>query len=468
MKNCYLAPINLAYKYTSRLSEKNRNIMMYVSVTMIVLSCYYYQIDDYIGHICPAIINAIFGMLMFGILLLSGIDRRIDRIEIKVIPVTLVVFCGIIITISGIHHFIGYSYVLMGIFMFLFMPYYIVIFGENEHIGRLFKCLAIVLTISFAIFFIIHSLIGPLNKGEYYLAGRYMGMSFNPNGIAKTAVIGSISSLYLGITSRSKLGYLSSIVFSMGISMLWITQSRANVIAIALAVFFTVCICIRNLVYSSVRTTLLKRAVIYLAIVVILFPICKTTLEKTANRPIHASKTVSERHIDENQSDEAKNIVRSENAAGEGSLSDRFKRGNTADGNIDFQSLSSGRLYMWQRVIKEASILGHDMKTYKYHEYSWVTVEHAHNTVIEILARSGIFAGLSFLLLEVFCAGWVLKVTFSKKRKTDAETFAVLGVTAFGIASLFDIVVLPFAKMTVLVFYISFALLCSKRKDTIS
>ena len=76
MKNCYLAPINLAYKYTSRLSEKNRNIMMYASVTMIVLSCYYYQIDDYIGHICPAIINAIFGMLMFGILLLSGIDRR--------------------------------------------------------------------------------------------------------------------------------------------------------------------------------------------------------------------------------------------------------------------------------------------------------------------------------------------------------------------------------------------------------
>lgn len=78
-----------------------------------------------------------------------------------------------------------------------------------------------------------------------------------------------------------------------------------------------------------------------------------------------------------------------------------------------------------------------------------------HNTVLELLLRSGVFASGLFFVFELYCAYWILRCVFSKRINTSYELFAVMAITAFGIASLFDIVVLPFAKQTVAMFYLS-------------
>ena len=80
---------------------------------------------------------------------------------------------------------------------------------------------------------------------------------------------------------------------------------------------------------------------------------------------------------------------------------------------------------------------------------------HTHNTVLELLLRSGVFASGLFFILELYCAYWILRCVFLRRINTSYELFAVMAITAFGIASLFDIVVLPFAKQTVAVFYLS-------------
>lgn len=62
------------------------------------------------------------------------------------------------------------------------------------------------------------------------------------------------------------------------------------------------------------------------------------------------------------------------------------------------------------------------------------------------------------------CAAWIIKEVFIERKTENYELFPILSITAFGIASMFDIVVLPFAKLTVFAFYISIACVVFREK----
>lgn len=87
-----------------------------------------------------------------------------------------------------------------------------------------------------------------------------------------------------------------------------------------------------------------------------------------------------------------------------------------------------------------------------------------HNTVIELLYRSGIIAGICFLIIELYCVVWTIRTIFAGRRNSPAEVMASLLMIAFIIASILDIVVLPFAKMTTFLFYFSLPVVFAKNE----
>lgn len=140
-------------------------------------------------------------------------------------------------------------------------------------------------------------------------------------------------------------------------------------------------------------------------------------------------------------------------------IEQRMQQGKIGDNGIDLNTASSGRIALWWTCLQKSSLIGNDIGN------GAILVPdvgrpyyHTHNTVLELLLRSGVFASGLFFVLELYCAYWILRCVFSRRTNTSYELFAVMAITAFGIASLFDIVVLPFAKQTVAMFYLS--LLC--------
>ena len=448
MKGILLKVGNAIGKPIMKLSAKTRSVVMYACLTLIMLSCYIYQIDDYTQtFIYPAMLNAAIGTLVFTVLIIIGIDREYTEADFdkRWIIVLFVFIAGLMVVISGCLHYIGYSYIAMGLVMMFLIPAYCLVWGDEEHLSKIFNALAKIIIVLFVIYFIAHVLIIPRSAEAFYLAGRYMGMSGNPNGIAKTAMTAYFGALYLLGVGKTKKRNLFAVVMGMALAMLIMTASRANLLAVFAITLFYLCVKIKNNGKEKEQAKkFLVSAIITVAIIAIAIPVSTFCLQWNTNRLKEASVGLTEIEV---------------------GYADRIDQGVNNDGSADVDGISSGRIEIWSKVIKEGKLFGNDMRSYEYvtGEKEWI--KHAHNTIFEFLNRSGWIAGIAFFLVELSSAIWVLVTVFSKKKVEDYQLFAVLGISAFGVVSLFDIVVLPFAKMTVFIFYICFAAMCIKENN---
>lgn len=198
---------------------------------------------------------------------------------------------------------------------------------------------------------------------------------------------------------------------------------------------------------------LIKRIVLYTLFLVVLIPVLISGLQLKNVLEKETIKTVSETQVvtSVDSTESSSSGVKVDKV-----IEQRMQQGKIGDNEIDLNTVSSGRIALWWTCLQKSSLIGNDIGngaiivTDAGHPYY-----HTHNTVLELLLRSGVFASVLFFILELYCAYWILRCVFSRGINTSYELFAVMAITAFGIASLFDIVVLPFAKQTVAMFYLS-------------
>ena len=422
--------------------ENTRTIFMYACLIILNASCYVYLLDDYTNKfITPAMVNAGLGTLVFAILIVVGMDRKYtEEVFNKQWVLSLFLcICGITIIISGFLHDIGYSYIAMGMFMAFMMPLFCLVWGDKEHLTNLFKALSITIVVLFIAFFLLQVFITPRYADEFFLGGRYKGMCGNSNGIAKASLPAYYAAIYLIGIGKRKTRFLYAIVAGMSLAMIVMAATRACFLSICLLTFFYLWMRVKN---SWKDTNKLKNlaigVLIATAIIAISVPTSKACLE-------WKSKNMSQEQS-----------VEIDDSLG---LIDRADQGQNEDGTTNIDAVSSGRITIWKEVIQGAKFMGRDKDD---------IVFNAHNAIIEYLKRSGWIAAIAFFLVELGSAVWILVTVFSKKKVDDYQMFAVIGITAYGIVSLLDIVDLPFAKFITTVFYLCFAAMCVKRNSTIS
>lgn len=359
--------------------------------------------------------------------------------------------CGIVIVISGIHHYIGYSYILMGLFMTFLMPPFIIVWCYRRDFDTLFRCIAIIGVLCFICYYFVNMICAPAGMDDTFW-GRYGGIAADPNGVAKSAVASCVCGIYLLITwtGRKKIWMIPIISASIGMTLM--TVSRANLIALGCILIWGM-ICGIKYCYHHRDRILLKRIILYAFFLVVLIPVFINGLQLKNVLEKETTKTVSETQVvtSVDSTEPSLSSIQVDKV-----IEQRMQQEKTVDNGMDLNAVSSGRLEIWQYCIKQSSLLGNDIenKPIIVSDTSH-PIYHAHNTVLELLLRSGVFAGGLFFLLELYCACWILRCVFSRGINTSYELFAVMAITAFGIASLFDIVVLPFAKQTVAMFYLS-------------
>lgn len=451
VEKLYIPILNFIYKHTSGLSQRTRSILMYSCLTIIIVSTYFYQAKRFFLYDYPAMLNSFIGICAFIGFLIASIDRKIEMVKIRSWLMYVLMLCGIVIVASGIHHYIGYSYILMGLFMTFLMPPFIIVWCYRRDFDTLFHCVAIIGVICFVCYYFVNMICAPAGMNNTFVE-RYRGIAADPNGVAKSAVASCVCGIYLLITrtGRKKIWMIPIISASIGMTLM--TASRANLIALG-------CILIWGMIggikycYHHRNRILIKRIVLYAFFLVVLIPVfinglqLKNVLEKETTKTVSETQVVTSVDLMESSS----SGIQVDKVIGQ-----RMQQGKTTDNGMDLNAVSSGRLEIWQYCIKQNSLLGNDIENKPIIVSDTSRpIYHAHNTVLELLLRSGVFASGLFFILELYCAYWILRCVFSRRINTSYELFAVMAITAFGIASLFDIVVLPFAKQTVAMFYLS-------------
>lgn len=285
---------------------------------------------------------------------------------------------------------------------------------------------------------------------------RYAGIAADPNGVAKTAVASCVCGIYLLTTISGRKKFWMIPVIAASIAMNLVTVSRANLTAMGIILICGIIMGVKYLYYHGDKARI-KRSVLFAVILVILIPVFMSGLKlkdfynqqfvQQSSEEVTASSAETAAGTTDPSSSEIKvNEV----------MDQRIHKGSDGENGIDLNTASSGRLAIWNYGLSKSSLLGNDVKNGAiFISTANRNYYHMHNTVLELLYRSGIFAGGLFLILELYCAWWILRNVFSKRVNRTWEIFAIMAITAFGIASLFDIVVLPFAKQTVAMFYLS-------------
>ena len=434
LEKTYLPVINFVYDRLKWMNENTRKAILLICIVVETLSTYVYQCDEYFGFLFSASINTIIGIICLTGIIIAGIDSRINEIKSRKWLIYILMLCGIAVFVSGLHHYISYSYMLMGLSMCFMMPAVFIVWGDNAHMQQLFSMIAYVISVVFIIFVVMNFIAAPVNNPEFSIAGRYFGMASDPNGLAKITVTAAICSIYLIILHRGIRKIPFIIIFLTAAYLTMLTASRTNIIALilvcAVAVIFLIKCYVINRKYSVKKIIMCVCAVIAIVGVV---GIGHNLLMKDGDDNISTIEM-------------------------------RLSQGIMEDGSIDINTLSSGRITIWKYCLSKTSFMGNDVSEGLREESLGMYHDHVHNTVIEFLYRSGIVAGISFLIIELYAVIWVFVQIFARRKNSLNEIMAAMLVIAFGVASVFDVVVLPFAKMTVFLFYISLTVVFAKKK----
>lgn len=438
LEKTYLPAINFVYDRLKWMNDNTRKAILIICIVAETLSTYIYQCDEYFGFLFSASVNTVIGIICLTGIIIAGIDSRINEIRSRKWLIYILMLCGIVVFISGLHHYISYSYMLMGLFMCFMMPAVIIVWGDNNHMQQLFTMTAYIISVFFIIFAVVNFIVAPVNNPEFSLAGRYFGMASDPNGLAKIAVTAAICSIYLILLQRGMRKIPFIVIFLAAAYLTVLTASRTNIIALILvcaaAVIFLIKRCVINRKYSA------KKIIICVCAVIVIIGI------------VGIGHNLLAKDGDDNIS----------------TIEMRLSQGIMEDGSIDINTLSSGRITIWKYCLSKTSIMGNDVSEGLREESLGMYHDHVHNTVIELLYRSGLVAGISFPIIEMYAVIWALVQIFARRKNSLNEIMAAMLVIAFGVASVFDIVVLPFAKMTVFLFYISLPVVFAKKeKDNI-
>ena len=427
VEKLYISILNFIYKHTSGLSQRTRSILMYSCLTIIIVSTYFYQAKRFFLYDYPAMLNSFIGTCAFIGFLIASIDRKIEMVKIRSWLMYVLMLCGIVIVVSGIHHYIGYSYILMGLFMTFLMPPFIIVWCYRRDFDTLFRCIAIIGVLCFICYYFVNMICAPAGMDDTFW-GRYGGIAADPNGVAKSAVASCVCGIYLLITwtGRKKIWMIPIISASIGMTLM--TVSRANLIALGCILIWGM-ICGIKYCYHHRDRILLKRIILYAFFLVVLIPVFINGLQLKNVLEKETTKTVSETQVvtSVDSTEPSLSSIQVDKV-----IEQRMQQEKTVDDGMDLNAVSSGRLEIWQYCIKQSSLLGNDIenKPIIVSDTSH-PIYHAHNTVLELLLRSGVFAGGLFFLLELYCACWILRCVFSRGINTSYDTLCSNGYYCF-------------------------------------
>lgn len=424
LQKTYMLILNPIFLFTGRINEKIRSFIIYVCAFLLMSSYLVWHSHRLLGIIMTQQQKEFIGAGLLLLIIIMSVRSKLKLVRWNA-PILLLWFgCTLLIIISSFFHPVGDGFFTMAVIMAVEFPCLYFVWHNRGDYRRFFYLISVAFAHALLVYFMLLLFFVPLEiSGEF--GGRYVGSTHNPNSLALFCVTAITCSLYLIIITKKSVG-IYIVTAGLGAMMLVLAVSRtALLILLVQMLLFTIYFFIHifnkqvDKLRGSIRIVALYMVVLLCAVII-----------------PHSMVYTAEVYAAERE------FCKTE----EPTSVDLQRFGDRGGGLNDF---SSGRFTLWKAYLQKLNLWGNDSTELLYVNGKMLA---AHNSPLEIAYRSGIPAGTLYLILEI-CAGVFMIFLLVKKRTEGWEAFSILSIAAFGIYSFLDVVVLPFDKVTVFLFY---------------
>ena len=393
----------LSSKIDNRIKEKLR-ICVLVAICLLP---YIWYTGTCVGLIVTQLVKMLLAIALIIIYLFLCLDQPLHIVDWRKWIIALWFAFGMVIFVMGFISKQSPGYWMSGpVFAIGFPAVYFVLLQTDYYKKHLQYMAKIVLIIS-AIYFVITAVAAPTINPEAWIGGRYNGIAFDCNRVAEFGIIAFCCGLYIVFDESSKFWRaLSAIVIGISVGMIILTQSRTAFLAIILIAVFWAIVLLWN------REKPGKKAfALFLIAIVFVGATYGLIQAQHKSEIVESNPGVAVEDIDE------------------GDILDRVGV-ESSDGNLD--SYSSGRLTIWGHYAKHFNLTGNERADDTQPIEGESVIVNAHNNTVEFTYRSGILAGLAYVIIQLCMLVFGVKIAFTKGA-TRRACFAVSVFIGFGI-----------------------------------
>lgn len=433
IQTIYKLIFNSTYKVTRNIPLKARNILVNVCL-FILAGLFFYQCGSASLGLNPGTVQTrtVIGVIAIILVCIFSVNKKLEYVKWNPWVAYPYYIAAIIMVVTGYQHPVGQTYLEYAWMMLLVFPGLYFVLNNIQEYEKYFNILANSIAIQGGIIAFLTYFMRPINTLTC-VSNRYMGLTTNPNFLGMVGLIVTTATLYLIATSKKKVP-IYIVINGIFVAFIWLSVSRTALIALALQlVAWSIMVLRINFRHEKIKSLIIIGATF--VILVVSVPIVKTTLTAvgTVVVPVASAEEVDS---------ELKNRV------------------NLTDKTI--AQISSGRDFIWKEYVKHFNLWGNDYESFNIKLPSGGYIKNAHNTYIDISFRSGIIAGLAYLIFMTAVLA-VMNINIFNNRNKKYMIFAVLAVIAYFIETILEVQVLPFNRGNVLIFYLALAPLWEKR-----
>lgn len=431
LQKIYIAILNPIFRLLRPIPTKTKNVIIY--------GCFFAMMVLYLVWrsypVIEADINPDFRWkaIMISVLCFVVIVMSIKE-ELKPVPwnrLAFFFFFGYILIMIGTSflHPIGDGYLEMLTISFFGFPCLYFVWHNRGDYETLYKLVSLAFSHVFLLYLLILILFYPIDTFSEY--GRYVGTLANPNMLGQFCITASTCAFYLIFAKRKNCQLLYLLI---GLIAFYLPKTESSV---SLLVFFTqilffgMCV-ILYMIGKKIKTGEGIRILASMGIVIFLF----AAVAPYGIGQIETAYAVEEVAGQETVQEEANQSIIYHPAF------------------MKLNQLTSGRLVIWKCYVENLNLFGHDGREHLYVHY--ISGYHwAHNTVLEYAYRSGFFAGLLYLALEIYSIVVIGQGFFSNNKYKKWYVFSLMVLILYMISATMEVTVFFYNSPPTLLFLIA-------------
>lgn len=441
LQKIYIAILNPIFQITKWIPAKIKDRIIYCCFfAMMILYLLWRSYPVFEADVNPDFRwKAIIISVLCFIVIVMSIKEQLKPVEWNRWPCYF--FFGYILVMIGTSflHPIGDGFLEMLTISFFGFPCLYFVWHNREDYESLYKLVSMAFSHVFLIYFLILVVFYPISIINEY--DSYVGTLANPNMLGQFCVVASTCTLYIIFLKKKNCQLYLFLLGLIGFYLAECESRTAILIFMAQLIFFFVSV-VTHVAGKRMKKKEGTRLLLCIGVVVVLFSVM-------------IPYTVSQ--IEEAYAAEEMINPQTETV-------EQYPNIEKHPVFVKVNQISSSRLVIWKRYVESLNLLGHDGREHLY--ISYVGKAHwAHNTILEYAYRSGVFAGLLYLALELCSVIFVGKGLFNEDKYKKWYVFSLMTLILYGISANIEVTIFFFDSPPNLLFFIGIMPLFKKRED---
>lgn len=441
LQRLYIKLFNNTYKYTSRLSKRTRDGVVFLCIAIFIAICFFgkFNLESNSTR------TMIYGTISIIVMTVFSVKGEAQSIEWSRLIYYALFFFGTGIILVNLHHPVGAGYLIYALDLTIFYPALYFVWANRRDYDSLYSIVSLtILILGLTTFLYCFFLAATGNLGMDGF--RVKGHKTSPNYLGMIGAVMVIAGLYLIFKEQHKriIFALSSIGIGAGLSLIINAVSRTSMLTASASILEYFIFSIKKGKAEKRGTHLILLVLIAISVMVIGIKMDNLNQKMNSRNERATVDTTREKTIEKTEIE---------------NVSERIL---PTEKKHDY---SSGRLKIWSIYLENISLFGQPFEKIEGELKATAVETRAHNNFLEYLFRCGILVGVLYVIYFIATCLKALSFLMKRERIEPEYVFVVMITSAYAINAMLEIATLPFTRVIPYIYFLSAApLLCKQKK----